>query len=627
MLLIFANLIRQSWVLIYASSSIEGNDTETYSGLCDASGFFHQFGTEAADFAVLIIAIHAALCIFRKGAPYAGEGGIYRYRYPVYFLWATFAILGSALAFINPGYGYISIPPFCYLPIEPLWYRLALSWVPRYTILLIIIIIYIAVNIYVRKKFKSFSLKHPAEYSGGSEASQSTNEANEAPSMDETDSRPESGSKAHEEVLSEGGQNGPGISEADSTNMQSTESSMEREEACKRKKWPFQNPFPANSVNQESRRRNSAPDTHGFELGVLKRQAFAVRQGSTGPSSVQPQAPRASDLGSNISEGLGALTHPPKTYMRKHSKAFSSKGTASRPESVRSCPAIKTNGTTSQNENAAERNMRRMRRNIRRQLRLLFVYPIVYVVMWILPFVGSILQLSNYYVSHPEFVFSCFLVVSLLIQGAVDCLIFNWREKPWRHIPNSDGTFLGSFLFWKTFSVDDGYDNSSGNSPRRSDTASGAAVRRVARHSGESGFWNTHHASLRLPTYYDDGVGLSVAEMEAQAKTAYARRDRERVEYEKQKKKQQQKQETKWATGGDQLGEQHSRPANQDDNAEKIDRKDSLTGSAAARSDKEQREWWNGIPEEDDLKRNSAFGRRARGKNFSVFSTQGFRSS
>lgn len=37
------------------------------------------------------------------------------------------------------------------------------------------------------------------------------------------------------------------------------------------------------------------------------------------------------------------------------------------------------------------------------------------------------------------------------LMGAIDCLIFCLRERPWRHIPKSDGTFLGSFQFWRTF--------------------------------------------------------------------------------------------------------------------------------------------------------------------------------
>lgn len=34
-------------------------------------------------------------------------------------------------------------------------------------------------------------------------------------------------------------------------------------------------------------------------------------------------------------------------------------------------------------------------------------------------------------------------------MGAVDCLIFSLREKPWRNIPASDRTFWGSFCFWR----------------------------------------------------------------------------------------------------------------------------------------------------------------------------------
>lgn len=59
----------------------------------------------------------------------------------------------AALAFINPNSPYISQGTFCYLPARPIWYRLALSWVPRYLIFCTILGIYLAVYIYTKSKF------------------------------------------------------------------------------------------------------------------------------------------------------------------------------------------------------------------------------------------------------------------------------------------------------------------------------------------------------------------------------------------------------------------------------------------------------------------------------------------
>ena len=45
---------------------------------------------------------------------------------------------------------------FCYLPARPIWYRIALSWGPRYVILCTILGIYIAVYIYTKSQFGNF---------------------------------------------------------------------------------------------------------------------------------------------------------------------------------------------------------------------------------------------------------------------------------------------------------------------------------------------------------------------------------------------------------------------------------------------------------------------------------------
>ena len=39
-------------------------------------------------------------------------------------------------------------------------------------------------------------------------------------------------------------------------------------------------------------------------------------------------------------------------------------------------------------------------------------------------------------------------------MGFADVSVFCWRERPWRHIPGSDGSFLGSFAFWRNLRAD-----------------------------------------------------------------------------------------------------------------------------------------------------------------------------
>ncbi|KAF2645287.1 hypothetical protein P280DRAFT_416853, partial [Massarina eburnea CBS 473.64] len=133
MFLIFGDLMKAFWLFLFGIVSIARGPVVTESAFCQVSGFMVQYGTEMSDVAVLTIALHSAHQVFHP-TPTTGSEGLYPYRYLIY----TFALLIPAtmagLAFINPDYGYLSQGAFCTLPLRPLWYRLALTWVPRYLV-------------------------------------------------------------------------------------------------------------------------------------------------------------------------------------------------------------------------------------------------------------------------------------------------------------------------------------------------------------------------------------------------------------------------------------------------------------------------------------------------------------
>ena len=110
------------------------------------------------DSVILLMAIHTALTIFasRKAS---SQNGLYRYRWAAYTCWALFSIFMGTLAFINPSSPYVSQGTFCYLPTRPIWYRLALSWIPRYLILCTILGIYLAIYLYTKSKFGDFDVR------------------------------------------------------------------------------------------------------------------------------------------------------------------------------------------------------------------------------------------------------------------------------------------------------------------------------------------------------------------------------------------------------------------------------------------------------------------------------------
>lgn len=87
--------------------------------------------------------------------------------------------------------------------------------------------------------------------------------------------------------------------------------------------------------------------------------------------------------------------------------------------------------------------MTRNRFKVRRQLRSLFVYPLVYIIIWVFPFVSHVLGFDDAVRMGDPMWLLVLGIISLSIQGTVDCALFAAREKPWRHA--APGVGMG---FW-----------------------------------------------------------------------------------------------------------------------------------------------------------------------------------
>lgn len=68
--------------------------------------------------------------------------------------------------------------------------------------------------------------------------------------------------------------------------------------------------------------------------------------------------------------------------------------------------------------------------------------------MWILPFVSHVLQYDDKFAVNPPFGLTCVTTIFICSQAAVDCWLFSTREKPWRQIPGTDGSFWASLKLW-----------------------------------------------------------------------------------------------------------------------------------------------------------------------------------
>lgn len=156
-LLIVSDFVKSLWSVIYGIVSIYGHwQPDSAGSLCQICGFFYAMGMEAADSAVFLIALHSAVSIFWPNRA-GGENGIYPFRRWAYGFFGLWPILMASLAFVRKTPAYVNTGQSCYLPTTPWWSRSTLSWIPRYVVLLIILIMYAASYAYVRIIMRQYS--------------------------------------------------------------------------------------------------------------------------------------------------------------------------------------------------------------------------------------------------------------------------------------------------------------------------------------------------------------------------------------------------------------------------------------------------------------------------------------
>jgi hypothetical protein len=403
MLLVFGDLVRSTFLFLHSVVSIARGTVMTESAFCQAGGFFVQYGTEtsgksrcsywrfrtnmAKDYAVLVIALHNALQIFHPSTS-LHSNGLYAYRYLVYFGAVVIPSTMASLAFINPDWGYMSQGAFCSLPLRPFWYRLALAWIPRYIIA--VVILGLAVAIYTHVGFEFPRVAEMAENSTQTYSNITTMLSGSDLTIDPATSADEQRLRAFRRGSSV-------VSMAPTSRHASVVASLG-----------------ASSEDAHEVRRSDSVHT---TRPPRRRFTFNPLRTSAPKPETKPSDPEAK----------------PETQSPNYSALDSAASTLSR------CPTAHPN-----NQRALQRS------RIHRQVRLTFIYPIIYILMWLIPFVNHCMSYHDYWAAHPLYWLSLLSSICIASMGAVDCLVFSLRERPWRHIPSSDGSFLGSFNFWRT---------------------------------------------------------------------------------------------------------------------------------------------------------------------------------
>lgn len=365
------------------------------------------------------MSVHMSIQIFSPNSKIFGHDGLYRFRHTVIALYFLLPGLSASLAFIRSNHGYILQGPFCTLPIRPYWYRLALTWIPRY--LVWAYIVYVALRIYIRvgRGFKVF-----ARQAGGISSCEMMTDSDNVPAPRELNvikKRPPPISLGLDDQFD-------GVPPLQSAARSSVTSPMETDRLASGFSWPStpnsldvtDGPEPA--AGGKSRRGSRVAFEADSVLNVDHAHNFSEQKLPMGSIST---------LSSYKSTGdMSAEDNRPSTLKRIDE-------------------GLNDNQEAEVDLESADTPLKKRRRVIQRQLRLLFIYPSVYMIMWTIPFAYHSMNYSNHYAQHPVYALAALAVVCQCGMGCVDCTVFGWREKPWRHIPGSDGTFFGSFMFWR----------------------------------------------------------------------------------------------------------------------------------------------------------------------------------
>lgn len=339
---------------------------------------------------MLCIAVHSALQVFRPSNTVHSDG-LYPYRYHVYVGALLIPATMAALAFVNPQWGYMSQGPYCSLPLRPFWYRLALQWIPRYLITITILGLAIAIYAHVGFEFRALSISVK-------EAKPSISTITPIISVES----PENGSAI-----------GPEMSQYQSSQFRRGSSVVSVVGASRRASGVASVDSHTNIANDAARGSPVPGSSYTVDHWYMLPQLQTCNTvNTTNASSVE----KGNEAPSNNSED-------------------------------------NSDGNTSPFSDAPSQHLQRQvaqkRARIHRQLRLMFIYPIVYVLVWLFPFINHCLFYKDQFTLRPVYWLSMINVICVTSMGAIDCLVFSLRERPWRHIPCSDGSFFGSFVWWR----------------------------------------------------------------------------------------------------------------------------------------------------------------------------------
>ena len=443
MLLIQGDFLKALWLMVFPLVSLTAGPIPSESPFCQVSGYFTAVGIEACDVAVLLICLHAAIfLLFSKRS--SGETGLYPYRRQAYAMAVFLPLLLASLAFIDGSPAYSNTGTFCYLSTSKPWYRQYLSWVPRYIIFSIIIALKVSMYLYVRILLGRYSrrsssiqsvprhLTTPPLISHGliPDSSEPRSSTYFSPAEYRTSRRSrehrgssESRCSPHTIPPPRGTDTSAKVSDAAAGGRRKPSEEIGWDQ------WEFRRAMarrgtvvftPPDLGPREARRSESLP-----------RRPALIHGWSSRRTSHEPDNSELSEASSSDRRRLLSSPAIPATPLRSASVFDFFVLLREGPPTTRSEANF---NSAAGNANFVSAGMARKRSHTRRQLRLLFLYPVIYILTWGFPFFSHALGYDAARRSQEPLWLALLQVLSLCSQGTMDCALFMLQEKPWQHV-------------------------------------------------------------------------------------------------------------------------------------------------------------------------------------------------
>jgi G protein-coupled receptor GPR1 len=470
MLLLQADLVKSACYIVFPLVQWFRGPVPDKSTLCQISGFFLAAGIEASDIAALMLAIHATFSVVyasRQGRDWS----LYKHRGIVYAVYTIFPLLIASLAFIGDGPAFVDVGAYCYLRVDQSWSRTALSWIPRYIIGGFILISYFCLYIFVIHRLRASHRPYKKQSRRGSVSMNRhghlvTRRPTGVPPVPQLSYNglmgPRSGSPRPQSDLATLAHRTLNVSPFSSCNDRIGEATI-NVKASLSVSWAQHSPDAPREVHLTAESHGSRGSAGPFDSTAQLRNDMSGhypmaanqilhQQHSSQILSVQgftfserispaPGARRRSRL------SLPSFRHRSSTSLADFLVFLRISGPPQSNSEIPPSLSLRLDNIMHDPNN----DLKYRSHETRHQVRLQFIYPFVYVLMWIFPFIAHTKNYDNAYILVAPIWLYALSTASMSAQGLVDAVLFCFREYPWRYRHDSFWQGLKGRLTLKSY--------------------------------------------------------------------------------------------------------------------------------------------------------------------------------